>query len=245
MNFPLTFEPSQVFKPIELIDKGLNLHYVFDIQRLPDSVLKVLKEQNKDLSDFKQLILIAHAGKQLWRTVEVCGITSLKTSSKNPIDDFTNISIDTWFNQHHPKMHKKIIYPSSQSIPLQELGLLARWHYRSPFLVGINNLYGSWFAYRSVVLCDSQFSNPVQPKTQSPCESCQTKICISKCPAKAFDASTFNMDACLNYRLKKSSLCQHTCLARIACPVAVNHQYSEEQLHYHYGVSLKMIRNVK
>ncbi len=231
------------YEPTELINKGLNLHYVFELDQLPPSMLHKLREQHADLSQFKQLILIAHSGPLLWQSLKK-NILPLQ-QSPNPVDDFTTSSVNAWFEQYHPTVKTKIIYPAAHHLPLQELGQLAHWHYRSPFLVGINNIHGSWFAYRSVVLCDSQFSNPVQPKTQSPCESCQTKICISKCPAKAFDESTFNMDACLDYRLKDNSLCQHTCLARIACPIAVNHQYSEEQLRYHYGVSLKMIQTVK
>lgn len=241
----MTAKPQMTFKPQPLINKGLNLHFVFDIQQLPQPIFQQLKKHNRDLNDFKQLILIAHAGNQLWKTLEENDITPLTEQSNNPIDHFTISSINSWFNQHHPAIHKKIIYPSTQPIALQELGQLAHWHYPSPFLVGINDQYGTWFAYRAAILCDSDFiiSEPI--KSQSPCNTCQSKVCITQCPAQAISEAAFNMDACLNYRLKENSLCQKTCLARTACPVGKSQQYTDEQIRYHYGVSLKMIRSVK
>ena len=241
----MTVKPPIIFKPQSLIKKGLNLHFVFDIQQLPQSILKELEQQNSDLNDFTQLILVAHAGKPLWETLAVNGMTQLQKQSSDPIDDFTVSSINGWFKQHHPTLNKKIIYPSTLPTPLQALGQLAHWHHPSPFLVGINNLYGTWFAYRAAVLCNSDFITSEPIKSQSPCTSCSSKACITQCPAQAVSEVAFNMDACLQYRLKENSLCQHTCLARVACPVGKSQQYTDEQIRYHYGVSLKMIHSVK
>lgn len=231
------------YEPTELVKKGLNLHYVFELDQLPASILLVLKEQHTDLSQFKQLILIAHCGPKLWHCLKENSL--LLQQSSNPIDDFTTGSINSWFKQHHPALRKKVIYPSTQLIPLQELGQLAHWHYPSPFLVGINNLHGTWFAYRAAILCNSDFINPTPIKSHSPCNTCQSKVCITQCPAQAISEEAFDMNACLHYRKQENSLCQHTCLARTACPVGKDHQYSDQQMQYHYGVSLKMILNVK
>ena len=238
MKIPTTFEPT------ELIQKGLNLHFVFELDELPESIISDLANQHPNLNHFKQLILIGNAGKHLWSHLKEHHFPSLKEQSLNPIDDFTCDSINNWFEQHHPNLTKKIIYPSTHSIALQALGQLAHWHYPSPFLVGINNQHGSWFAYRAAVLSDSQFSNPKQHQTHSPCTNCQSKVCVTQCPAQALTQNTFHMDKCLDYRLTKGSLCQDTCLAREACPAGAHQKYSKEQLQYHYGISLKMIRKL-
>jgi len=236
---------STIFEPKELINKGLNLNHVFEINQLPSSILAILEKENKDLHKFNQLILIAHGGKTLWNSIPQKLLSTSKEQSSNPIDNFTTDSINTWFEQNHSEIKKKIIYPPSQSIPLQTLGQLAHYHFTSPFLVGINNLYGSWFAYRALVLSKSNFTNPEKEKTHSPCVTCRSKICISKCPAQACDETAFNMKACLNYRLKEHSLCEHTCQARVSCPESTEHKYSTEQIQYHYQRSLNMIKSVK
>ncbi len=236
---------STIFEPKELINKGLNLNYVFEINQLPISILAALEKENQDLHLFNQLILVAHGGKTLWNSIPQNILLTPKEQSSNPIDNFTTDSINTWFKQNQPQIKKKIIYPSPKNIPLQALGQLAHIHFPSPFLVGINNLYGSWFAYRAVILSNSNFTNSIKEKTHSPCIKCQSKLCISKCPAKACTESAFDMKTCLSYRLTEHSLCEKTCQARISCPVSTEHRYSTEQINYHYQCSLEMIKSVK
>ena len=53
---------------------------------------------------------------------------------------------------------------------------------------------------------------------------------------------SFALEKCLAYRVADGSLCQHTCLARIACPVGTRHRYDDEQMRHSYSISLAMIR---
>ncbi|MDX1812491.1 MAG: hypothetical protein R3240_11120, partial [Gammaproteobacteria bacterium] len=121
-------------------------------------------------------------------------------------------------------------------------GERAGWHFDSPFRVGINNVWGSWFAYRVAILTNTNITPSAKQNTVSPCLNCHTRDCIQACPTEALDSSVLSFETCIEYRKLVNSSCQNTCHSRVACPVAVQHRYTQEQLHYHYSVSLKTIK---
>jgi ferredoxin len=226
--------------PDSLLNKnGLNLQAIFDVAALPENI------RSKLTAESGQLILIGHAGKRLWAAVQAA-----EQPGSDPIDDFTVATIHRWFADFLPGKRYQILYPGDQPIGLQALGKLAGWHQPSPFMVGIDSKWGSWFAYRAVILADTNFQpSPAVDRApqevplgrNSPCDSCPSKVCISSCPAGALDSAEFSLQKCLAYRKQPNSKCQFTCLARVSCPVGREHQYSEEQLHHTYSISLRHI----
>jgi len=230
----------RVFDASLLNSQGLNLQSVFNISELPNPLQEQLKELVGDLQNYKQLILIAHGGKEMWNALH-----EDVWQTEQPIDQATMNTVQHWFTQNYPGKSHRFIYPSNQPINLQALGELAGWHYPSPFLVGINNVWGSWFAYRAVLLSNTEIDLTPKLESQSPCDSCQSKICVELCPAQACAVGSFDMDACLTYRKSENSKCQKTCLARVACPVAKPHKYSKKQMQYHYGISMKVIKELE
>ena len=229
-------QSKQVFKPEYLNNCGLNIQSVFNIKDLPVHSLDALDQYNSNTHKFKQLILIGHLGQNLWQSLHK------KTAyTEHPIDDHTVKSIDQYFNTYYAENCYEVIYPGDVVIGLQQLGIEAGWHNASPFKVGINEQWGSWFAYRAVILTDTNFETTDKINRKSPCPSCTSKICISSCPASALDNSEFNFDACIEYRKGSSSRCKNTCLARVSCPVGHEYKYSDEQINYHYCVSMKTI----
>lgn len=224
------------FNPQELNLNGLNLQHVFNISELPSDMAQQLKSSHKDLEKFSQLILIGHGGKNLWSA-----LPESAWQANNPIDYFTENNLNDYFKSQQPTSIFRIIYPSSQPVGLQALGKLAGWHYPSPFMVGINNIWGSWFAYRAAVLTNTNFIASKPLATHSPCDLCESKICIELCPANACSLDSLDMAACLAYRRQDGSKCKKTCLARVGCPVGKEHKYRKTQIQYHYGVSMKII----
>ncbi len=223
-----------LFNSTDLQKNGLNLLSIFNLNELPNALIESLQSQHSNLANYRQLILIGHGGRTLWKSLPEL------SDSPNPIDDFTVKNISTHLEQQAQGKAYKIIYPSDQVVGLQALGELAGWHNPSPFMVGINKSWGSWFAYRAVILADTNFNTTPAVTDVSPCHSCKEKPCISACPANAC-GDEFNMKACLNYRQSENSKCKQTCLARLSCPVAKEHKYSKAQMKYHYGISMKMI----
>lgn len=209
---------------------GLNLQAIFNIEDLPQGIVKNNDEQ------YTQLFLFAHGGKKMWEELKKTGI-----DSENPVDDFSTQLILQYFKSDFPNNRFKIIYPGPQTIGLRKLGELAGWHHDSPFRIGINKNWGSWFAYRVVVLADTCLKPSEKVESESPCHGCIEKSCIFSCPANAMSDGTLSLDTCIRYRKQTDSNCKKTCLSRTACHVAPQHRYTEEQINYHYSVSMKTI----
>jgi len=214
---------------------GLNLQAVFNLSDLPADIAGSVAATG----NFRQLILIGHGGGLIWSAV----MASRFKKSTDPIDMFSIDHVKQWFALHAPEVSFEMIYPfSQQPVALQKLGELAGWHHPSPFRIGINQPWGSWFAYRVAVLADSCFEPTQRFCSASPCDACVDKPCIAACPASAMADGDLSLNECVAYRLKSGSACKHQCLSRLACPVGVEHRYSSEQINYHYERSMWSIR---
>lgn len=231
-------ENFQTFDPTLLNDAGLLRQAVFNIENLPPDVAASLDGGGEPAGPWRQLILIGHAGRKLWESVKASGIVS-----QDPIDDFTVRTVRQWFTACQPYNRYDILYPGTRPIGLQGLGKLAGWHHASPFMVGIDNEWGSWYAYRAAVLADTAFE-PTRPvESVSPCDTCSHKACIAACPANAMEDGRFDMRKCAAYRKQEGSRCNDTCVARISCPVGSAHRYTDEQISHSYSRSLQAIKN--
>lgn len=219
-----------------LDNAGLNRQAVFNIDDLPADLAASVRAACADAAAFRQLILIGHAGRTLWELVKASGI-----ESEHPIDDFTMHTVKRWCAQNHPENAYEIIYPGTEAIGLQRLGQLAGWHHATPFMVGIDAKWGTWYAYRAVVLADTAFP-PTRPLAGAhPCDACASKTCIAHCPAGALEGGRFDFGKCIGYRKEAGSSCKATCLARLSCPVGEVHRYSDEQIHHTYSLSMRAI----
>lgn len=229
-------ETFQIFDTTLLDSAGLNRQAVFNIGDLPSDVAASVREHCGAVGSCRQLILIGHAGRKLWECVKASG-----TDSENPIDDFTTQTVKRWFAQCQAQNAYEIIYPGECTVGLQRLGQLAGWHHPTPFMVGIDSEWGTWFAYRAVVVADTGFE-PTRPmESASPCATCDHKVCIASCPAAALEGGRFDLGKCVGYRKQEGSSCKATCLARVSCPIGGIHRYRDEQIHHSYSISMRFI----
>lgn len=227
-----------------LDDAGLNLHAVFALDRLPAGVRDSLDPGRS----YRQLILIGNGGRALWTAIEAEGITG-----ENPIDEFSVRRVEAWLAAHASGRRHQIVYPGDCPVGLQTLGELAGWHFASPFMVGINARWGTWFAYRAAVLTDTDFVASASPAGESsgdvssassftsPCAACRQRPCVDACPAQAMGEAGFDLRRCVAYRRSPGSACRLGCLARLACPVKHELRYCDEQIRHSYSISLRMI----
>lgn len=216
-----------------LAEAGLNRQFVFDLGDLPEATRKTLG----DTTGFHQLILLGHAGQRLWECVQASGM-----ASEHPIDDYTVRTVEAWLSENMPGRAYRIVYPGEQPVGLQALGKLAGWHHTSPFMIGIDAEWGSWYAYRAAVLIDFQFQVFFPVDRGNPCLDCKTTPCITACPADALAGGQFNLPACSGFRMQPESPCAEGCLARQACPVGTEHRYEVTQIAHSYRRSLAMLR---
>jgi hypothetical protein len=186
--------------------------------------------------NYRQLLIFASAGRSLWPQVD-------KHSRPDPIDHYAETLLQEFLLANNCTRFE-ILYPSGDDvIDLRALGRIVGWHADSCLGIGIHREYGTWFAYRAVVVADTDLPLTESATARMMCESCTAKPCINACPAGAVSADApFDLDACGNERLREESPCATKCQARLACPVGQAHQYSEEQITYHYERSLESLR---
>ncbi|MFT3850835.1 MAG: hypothetical protein QM739_19915 [Propionivibrio sp.] len=211
---------------------GLNLQAVFSFDRLSAESRKGLDPESR----YAQLILIGNGGRSLWERIRAEGFVS-----SDPVNDFSVRRVEAWLAAQAPGVAYEIAYPGDRLIGLQSLGELAGWHFPSPFMVGINAQWGPWFAYRAVVLANTNFETVLPQRGVSPCDSCRNKPCVDACPGVAMADGRFDLARCVAYRKQPNSACRESCLARLACPVQEEHRYCTEQIQHAYSISMRMI----
>lgn len=219
---------------------GLRLFGVLALEALPASVLEALVAAGADPSLHRQLLVIGHVGKELFDALPPRAMLG-----DDPIDDYAADTVRAHFAERFPGRSHRLLFPHGETVlPLQSIGALLGLHHASPFMVGIDARFGSWFAYRALLVADTDL--PVtQPSTApSPCDGCASRVCVTACPPRALTPQGFDLDACIAHRLLPGSPCAETCLARIACPVGEEHRYGEAQLRYHYGRSLRTLQTM-
>lgn len=215
---------------------GLNLHAVFDLDALPAEMAGELRQRFDPDGRYRQVILIGHGGTTMWREMKAAGI-----DSNDPIDDFSIARVEQWFSEQFADARFQIVYPGDNPVGLQALGRLAGWHHASPFMVGINETWGTWYAYRVVVLADTAMEATLPVRSESPCLACAGQPCIAACPGEAINEGVFSLEKCVAYRKQSASRCKATCLARTSCPVGAEHRYCGAQINHSYSISMRMI----
>lgn len=216
-----------------LDEAGLNRQHVFALDSLPAAALAALDIQPGE----RQLILIGHGGRRLWERLQASGM-----AGDDPIDDYSTRTIRHWFARELPEHRFRILFPGTRPIGLQALGALAGWHQPSPLMIGVDAEWGSWYAYRAVVVADTDFAPSPRHAGHSPCPTCPDAPCIRACPAGALQGGRFDLEACSRYRLRPDSPCAEGCLARQACPAGSEHRYDDAQIRHSYAHSLAVIR---
>lgn len=212
---------------------GLNRQHVFDLADLPADLVAPLAPEPHE----RQLILVGHAGKQLWDCVQTQG-----PQTAHPIDHYSVRTVTHWLAHALPLARSRFVFPGIHPIGLQRLGALAGWHHASPFMVGIDAVWGTWFAYRAAVLTDTTLPASQPLDTPHPCRTCVGKPCITACGAGALRGATLNFSACTAGRLAPNSPCALGCTARDACPVGAEHRYADSQIRHGAAGSLAYIR---
>ncbi len=231
---------------------GLNRLAIFDLAALPPALAADLQQAVRAVlpeppHPYRQLLLVGHGGKRLWQAVKATG-----GAGEHPIDEFTIATLRAWMAAQLPHAEYVLLYPAPQAhvqpaLNLQALGQLAGWHQPSPLMVGIDAVWGTWFAYRAVIVAASDLPPTLSEINVSPCLACTAKPCVSSCPAGALSStaeSRLDLQKCLTWRKQPASACRLSCPARLACPVGSAHRYDADQMQHVYGKSLRCIERM-
>jgi epoxyqueuosine reductase len=236
---PQSTIPMNLDEGIRFLAKGgLNLVAVLDGAALPGQTKQLIVRSRIPLNDYKRLMVIGHGGRRLWEALEARG-----TMCADPVDDYSVSLTGQFIRDYLGSPAVFWLYPNTKYlVPLQQLGEAAGWSFPSPLGSGVSPEYGAWFAYRTAFLIDADLPLRREAPASSPCDSCKKKPCIRACPADAVQWADFDIDSCVQHRLRPESPCADRCLARLACPLSPEHRYTRSQIQYHYRRSLETIR---
>lgn len=104
----------------------------------------------------------------------------------------------------------------------------------SPIRLLVHDEAGLFASFRGALGLPYRVDLP--PPPASPCDSCETRSCLTACPVGAFDGEGYDVPACKTHlgTPKGTATCLGGgCLARRACPVSARSGRVAEQSAYH------------
>ena len=177
-----------------------------------------------DMGETQFVLLIGNAGPHMFQRFARERVTTM--------DDWTRKVVEPLASD----LGARAVFPFDRP-PLPFLSWARRGGagHVSPLGLNIHPTYGLWHAYRAALLFPVEYDLPKPSAGAHPCETCPDKPCLSTCPVSAFDGKTYDVVACGTY-LKTGAgedCMTGGCLARRACPVGKNFQYSPQQAQFH------------
>jgi hypothetical protein len=218
-------------------------------QRAEGAGLAVRGAFHPSVGEFAQLPSQAHQG-----TLVLLGFTGSEQwpfFEKSPeAADGRPHPLDRWSRRVIGALAREFeardFYPGdSPIVPFQQLAMRCESVYPTPIGLLIHPRWGLWHSYRGGLVFPTRLSLPERLSLPSPCDSCDTKPCLSTCPVGAFDSSGYQLEGCLQHvSSREGADCRgHGCRARRACPVGSEPGYAPEQSRFHMNAFLAAFRS--
>jgi epoxyqueuosine reductase len=227
---------------------GLNLIAAIPVARYDAQAALAMRVQTID-PVASSIIVMANGGGAFWQAFSAHRVAHPGWAARdNPLDDFTRFTVEDRImpTLRAAAVHATAVYPfisNGPTLNFMELGTLAG--IAGPSLLGVvvNPIFGPWIAFRAAILIDREIDAPGYALGFDPCPTCTARSCIAACPASAVSASAgWDIPACLTYRVEREAECAPRCHARVACVLGPDHRYPDDELAYHQGRALRVMR---
>jgi len=147
-------------------------------------------------------------------------------------------SMDRWSTRNIGALADKVagraLYPFGQPArPFLTWALRSGECWASPVGLLVHRKYGLLVSFRGAILVKATNHNPVEHT--SPCETCETKPCLTACPVGALTDKGYDLRAChdfLDAAEGKSCLSQG-CTVRMSCPLSQSVGRAANQSAFH------------
>jgi len=177
------------------------------------------------------VVLLGPVGGSLWP--HFVASPECADGRRDPLDRWSRRVIDgiaQVFDAH-------ALYPfgGPPYLPFQRWALRSEPVAPSPLGMLIHPEFGLWHGYRGALAFDGPIDLPAIERQPSPCETCQTRPCLSACPVDAFTGTDYRVDACRDHleRTAGRDCLEDGCRARNACPIGRDHAYPADQIRFH------------
>ncbi len=176
-----------------------------------------------------RVLVAANRGGSFWSHVDQEG--------DDPVDDASRRLVMELLERHAGGWEHRLVYPGDCPVSLQAVGRAAGLGAPSWLGVSIHPDWGTWFAFRALVLTGCPLPESPPGALTDVCAVCVERQCVRSCPVEA-PGLTFDLARCVDSRLGVGSACSDRCAAREACPVGANWRYPRDLLSYLYRRSL-------
>lgn len=109
--------------------------------------------------------------------------------------------------------------------------------FSSPVGLLVHPVMGLWCSFRGAIRLNHELTLPQAP---NPCDSCETKPCLTACPPRALTANGYDIPGCHRFLdAKAGEIClSGGCLVRKACPLSQSYgrvglQSAHHMRHFH------------
>ena len=171
-----------------------------------------------DMGETKQIVLIGNVGPDMFRRFARSGAPTM--------DEWTRVVVEPLAED----LGAKAVFPFDKpALPFLSWARRGGAGHVSPLGLNIHP------TYRAALLFPVEFDLARVSPGAHPCETCSDKPCLSACPVRAFDGSSYNVAACGEHiKTDAGDDCMESgCLSRRACPVGQKFTYTKPQAQFH------------
>ncbi len=219
---------------------GLDLVSSMSLARLEPALGHAIRDAAgyDDALSALRVVVFGNRGGALWALM-----SRAERAATHPLDAYSESRVLDAFRAIGSPFDSRLVYPGDCGFSLLALGRACGWGAPSWLGVYIHPDFGTWFAFRAVVVTRLALAESVFAPAPDACLQCATRDCLAACPVDApGPPGSFALGACSGYRLGRDSPCARRCLAREACPVGTRYRYPAALVEHVYGRSLDSMR---
>ncbi len=226
-----------------LADAGFDLVSVIKLTRLDASLAESIRDAAVRAGlpagvGALKVVLVGNSGGRFWDS-----LTQAERDAADPLDEFSAARAGDAIASLFGQAPSVPVYPGECDFSLLALGRACGWGSPSWLGVYIHPEFGTWFAFRAVLVTTAALPDDVLGESTDACLQCVTRDCVAACPVGApHPPGRFDLESCVSQRLADGSPCANRCGAREACPVGAGYRYPRELVSHVYGRSLESLK---
>jgi ferredoxin len=188
-------------------------------------------EDLPDGSDVGTLVLVGFTGNTNWQHFR--DSPEARDGAPDPLDRWSRRVIGALAEE----LGATALFPFAGPpwLPFLKWAQKAEPVHPSPLGMLIHPDWGLWHSWRGALAFRETLELPPPDRRPRPCDTCADKPCLSACPVNAFTRAGYHVAACIAHidSPRGTDCMEEGCRARRACPIGVEHRYSDEQAEFH------------